>query len=535
VTRQTRARAMRTSEAARKTERPAEAPFRRSTPPERSAWRVGMERPLFFLVAFSAVALLMRAYAASRIGFGDSEALYATYALHPQPAYLDHPGLVGLVMRLIGGGGAPTPADTHKVTAFAVTLVPFVIAASARLAGAKWRRALWTALVVAVAPEIAVGLFALTPDLLLAFTWPTAIGLAALALRERPKTFRANGAWALALLVAGIATAAKLSGALLLISIFLTPLVVPSARAHAKNWGPYAGLLLAGMVLWPILSFEHAFHYPLLRHRLVDTASFGPTPKSVVGFLLAQLVYVGPVLVFVAGRAAMRLYRSVGRWDAVDDLLAVTTFLPLAVLLSFSLLNRVAEPHWIAPALLGIPLFVARESLEEKPGWPTAAFVTGLLLTALVHVWVLVPQCASLLPESREAKLDIANELYGWPRALVVAQEIVATEEAGTGERPVIVAPHWVLAAQLAAGLQGVAVACDQGIPTDFDDWEPRAAWEKADSLLFVTDGRFPVDLATRFPDRHVTSERTVSVFRGGRIVRTFKLALLGKLAVGSL
>ena len=30
-----------------------------------------------------------------RFGFGDSEALYACYALHPQPAYLDHPALIG--------------------------------------------------------------------------------------------------------------------------------------------------------------------------------------------------------------------------------------------------------------------------------------------------------------------------------------------------------------------------------------------------------------------------------------------------------
>ena len=201
VTRRTQARAQRAQAAA---DRPTEAPFRRSTPPLKSPWRIGMERPLFSLVAFSAAAMLVRGYAASRIGFGDSEALYAAYALHPAPAYLDHPGLVGLVMRVLGAGVAPSPADVHRFTTFAATMVPFVIAGSARLAGAKWKRALWTALVVAAAPEIAVGLFALTPDLILAFTWPVAIGLAALAVRERPKTFRANGGWALALLLAGI-------------------------------------------------------------------------------------------------------------------------------------------------------------------------------------------------------------------------------------------------------------------------------------------------------------------------------------------
>ena len=65
----------------------------------------------------TAVFLALRLVAASRVGFGDSEALYASYALHPQPAYLDHPGLVGLLARAVGGGTAPTPDRAHLFTA----------------------------------------------------------------------------------------------------------------------------------------------------------------------------------------------------------------------------------------------------------------------------------------------------------------------------------------------------------------------------------------------------------------------------------
>src|SRR6185503_15989138 len=50
-------------------------------------------------VVVSVVLLAVRLAAARVVGFGDSEALYACYALHPQPAYLDHPGLVGLFAR----------------------------------------------------------------------------------------------------------------------------------------------------------------------------------------------------------------------------------------------------------------------------------------------------------------------------------------------------------------------------------------------------------------------------------------------------
>jgi hypothetical protein len=49
------------------------------------------------LVSFALFGL--RLQLAGHTGFGDAEALYICYALHPQPAYLDHPGFVDQVAR----------------------------------------------------------------------------------------------------------------------------------------------------------------------------------------------------------------------------------------------------------------------------------------------------------------------------------------------------------------------------------------------------------------------------------------------------
>src|SRR5882672_6733077 len=129
------------------------------------------------LAAVSVALLAVRLFAASRVGFGDSEALYAAYALHPQPAYLDHPGLIGIFARTLGGGTAPTPLRAHDVTAFLATGVPWAMALFCHAAGATWRRSLITATVVALVPAIAIGLFAMTPDLLLALLWMTSLTL----------------------------------------------------------------------------------------------------------------------------------------------------------------------------------------------------------------------------------------------------------------------------------------------------------------------------------------------------------------------
>ena len=138
------------------------------------------------LAAISLALLAVRLFAASRVGFGDSEALYAAYALHPQPAYLDHPGLVGVVARSIGGGTAPSPASAHEVTALLATAVPWAMALFCRAAGASWPRSLVAAIVVALVPEMAIGLFAMTPDLLLASLWTMSLTLAAVALQAPP-------------------------------------------------------------------------------------------------------------------------------------------------------------------------------------------------------------------------------------------------------------------------------------------------------------------------------------------------------------
>ena len=52
-------------------------------------------------LAASLGTLMLRIQIAQSTGFGDAEALYASYALFPQPAYLDHPGLIGA----LGGVG----------------------------------------------------------------------------------------------------------------------------------------------------------------------------------------------------------------------------------------------------------------------------------------------------------------------------------------------------------------------------------------------------------------------------------------------
>src|SRR5258706_13595949 len=114
------------------------------------------------LIAASLALLAVRLYAAQRIGFGDAEALYACYARHPQTVYLDHPGLIGVFARALGGGDAPSPVAAHVGTALLSTIAPGVALFAARAVGASWTASALAAIALMIAPGISVGLVGMT-------------------------------------------------------------------------------------------------------------------------------------------------------------------------------------------------------------------------------------------------------------------------------------------------------------------------------------------------------------------------------------
>jgi hypothetical protein len=487
------------------------------------------------LGAVSAALLAVRLYAAGRIGFGDAEALYASYALHAQPAYLDHPGLVGAVARAIGGGTSPDPARAHAVTAAAATFVPWAMAGACRACGASWPRAWAAAIVVALTPEAAIGLFGMTPDLLLALAWIGAMGLAAVGLRSAPGCARAALAFGCAGVLAGAAAASKATGVVLLLAL-ATAYGAPAARPHARTIAPWAGLAAGALVLLPIVSFEATRGWPMLHHRLVDTqVSAGVSLRNAGALVGGQLAYLSPLTAWLAARTGRDLWR--GRGDAVGSLLAACCFVPLAALVPLCLWSRVAEPHWIAPALLALAPAGARAPAAPPRRLVVASSAIGGALVAAVHAWVLVPSLVRLAPASTyDPRVDIANELYGWPDvASAVREEAVAawTPGARRGDL-VVVGPHWVICAQLEAALRGeVPVGCDTPVPDDFDDWWPRARWREADTIVWVSDGRFaaapaPAPLATDYATLRV---RDVRIERGGRVVRAFTITVFTRRA----
>lgn len=487
------------------------------------------------LLAVTAALLAIRLYAAARVGFGDSEALYVTYAAHPQPAYLDHPGLVGLAAALLrGGDGVISPTRVHLVTSLVACSVPWLAVLAARSFGASRGRALVLGLAVAVTPETAVGLFALTPDLLLAPLWLGALALLGAGLASAPSSTRGSVLLLAAGLAAGVSAASKASGALLAVGIAIV--LVSRARsrdealrAPARSFFPWIGLALGAAVVLPIVEWEVRNGLPMLAHRLVRPG----VPSIARGLLVlaGQLVYVSPLLLVLLVRA-LRALRAARADSPSGSTLWTLTVIAGAPLVLLSLASPRAEPHWIAPALLTLAVAAALlPALSPTPRFVRRALGVAGAISLAAHAWVLVPASRALAPRSADLRWDIASELFGWPEiAARVSREI--RELAPAPGELALAGPHWTVCAQLAAALPKVDVGCATPGGDDFDRWLPRARWTRAQYVVWVTDNRFDDDGGKHLPLHAERSRARVEIARGGRLARVFEIVVYERRAV---
>lgn len=489
------------------------------------------------LLALSVLALVVRLYAAKVVGFGDSEALYASYALFPSGAYVDHPGLIGVIARVIGGGSAPLPERAHWLTSIAATAAPWAVVLAARMLGAVPARALLAGIVTLAAPEVAIGLFGMTPDLPLFFAWTLALGCFGRALTKKPGGLDAAALFVGAGVLLGIGCASKVSGLTLVLACVVT-LSCSQGRQHGRTLWPWVGLALTAIIFSPVLAHEAQTGWPMLQHRLVDTQhDAGVSLRNLFGVAFGQAAYVSPLLAVSGVAYAVSLHRA-RRNEAVTALLASAVFVPVLVLGGLCVWSRVAEPHWLAPAWLALPLYVARTSSGGPPSsgvrgasFGRAAVVSGLALSAIVYAWVLVPALVGMVPQAAyDPRLDIANELYGWPEVTARVGRIVDETRTAFDDRGdvVVVGPVWMVSAQLRAALRmGTLVGCLGPDDADFRQWAPRSTWAREDTVIFVHDNRAPQDSAALFPDRTRTATETLTITRGGHVARVFTIETL--------
>ena len=488
-------------------------------------------------LGLSLALLALRLHTVRGLGYGDSEALYACYALYPQPAYLDHPGLIGVILRWLGRGGPPSPEFAHAVSALVATLVPWIAALAVRATGQPWERAAGAVIALALVPELSVGLFGVSPDLPLSVCWLLALALAGYLLRtDLPPSHgkRILLGWLALGFVVGLGILAKVSAALLVVALFVAT-IQRRTRGVWRTFGPWGAAACCAIVVAPLIGWELAHGYPMLKHRLVATqAGAGFTLAHLGKFLGGQLLYVSPPFLLAAWTVARHLTRH-RRRDPASTVLWWSLVVPLSVLVPLCLWSNRAEPHWIAPPLLALGIHAARKDMVSRR-LTAFALGTGAVFTLLVWVSVktdlfirFATSAPGQLVGGYQPRYDLTNDLYAWGPGKRLLNEAVNDVVAKTGRLPAVVgSPHWMVCAQAQVALGSrVGVGCNSPLYTDFDRWTPPERWKDAPTILLVHDSRYPIDLAADYPARSMTRSWRTQIRRAERDVRTLTITQL--------
>ncbi len=249
------------------------------------------------------------------------------------------------------------------------------------------RVALWTLLLAAVIPLVAVGSILMTIDSLSVFFWAWAALIFWKAI-HRDKLMD----WFWLGLAIGAGFLAKFTNGVQLICIAFFLLWSKEHRPllfSRKMFVLCASLSLSSLpILWWNMQTGWV-HAMALHTRSGVDKSFKIHPMELLQFIGGQFGVISPLIALGMVIAASGLLWKKHTDERVRFLLS--QFLPLYGLFAFFSLNKAGQANWAAPALVTGIIFTVvywRELVARKPAWRFgigAAFGVALLMTIVMH------------------------------------------------------------------------------------------------------------------------------------------------------
>jgi 4-amino-4-deoxy-L-arabinose transferase-like glycosyltransferase len=353
-----------------------------------------------------------------RYGFHRDELYYLAAGRHPAFGYVDQPPMVPLLGRALTAAG-PHLWPLRAAAGVAHGAVVVLAGLLARELGGG-RRALVVAAVAAATMPLFVASGSLFQTVVLDQVWWSATLLAVVRLLKG-----ADPRWWLGVgVLVGAGLETKWTIALLAVGLVVGLGVVPEARGHVRTPWLWAGGGVA-LLLWsPNLVWQAFNGWPTLEFTRNNNDRVR-AEEGRVGFVLLQVLMVGPLAVPLVGAGFVWLWRH---WRALAVASAVVALVLLAV---------GGKAYYLGPVyVLGVAAgAVATEGwlAAEPHRWPRT--MGALAANGLVPLAALAPVAS--LPVYAELFQDLNDELaeqVGWPEMVdlvaVVVRALPADERA---------------------------------------------------------------------------------------------------------
>jgi Dolichyl-phosphate-mannose-protein mannosyltransferase len=442
---------------------------------------------LFAVLAVSAGVFVFHAALSGRYGFHRDELYYLAAGRHPALGYVDQPPLVPLLARAITNVAGNHLWPLRLVAGAVHAAVVVVAAVIARELGGGRRAMALSALATVTAPLLLAtgGLFQTVVFDQLWWALATLLVVRLLGARADPRWWLAVG------VVCGVGLETKWTMALLGLGLAAGLAAAPDGRRHLRSPWLAAGVAVA-LVLWlPNLVWQGLNGWPTLEFSRNNNADVRGEDGR-LGFVLQQIVLIGPLALPLAGAGVVWLWRR-PPWRILA--VAVGT-------IALALLVMGGKAYYLGPTyvLAFAAGSVAAERWAGGEGRRWHAAIGALALNGLIPLAAVAP--VAPIEAYAAAFHDLNDELgeqVGWPEMVDqvarVATVLPASEQAGLR---VITASYGEAAAidfyGPARGLpQGTALSGHNSYATWWpDDGSPRGA------LIFV---RYPRAAVERYCD----------------------------------
>jgi membrane-associated phospholipid phosphatase len=482
----------------------------------------------------SAVTALLRLAVVGRIGLSGDEAHYWTYSRYLDLSYFDHPPAIGYIIKFFTliFGNTEFAVRLPAVGFFVLTSwLVFVLAR--RLFDD--RTAFWSAALLNAMPVFSfLGAVMSVPDAPLAACWMAFIYFFYVAVyRDRP------AAWYGAGLVLGLGMLSKYNAVLLVPSALVFMAFAPRGRKWFFRKEPYLALLIAGVVFLPVILWNLQNNWASFGFQLQH--GFGKTAPHFSAALLgrclgAQAGYLSPLLFIMFWVVLVVLIARAVRRDERSLFLVSFSAPTLFLFNGIACFNEIL-PHWPATGYLVLAIGATAYTLEQWHrrwfrGLIYAAWGLAILLNLLVPLqavfkvlpaeWFLPKAEATRLEDgiTRAEKVDITNELYGWPEVGTWINEILA---AAPEPKPFIFTHRHYIASQLSFYIPGhPRVYCLSDRVDAYDFWQRDLSALDGRDGIFVTNDYFYVQPQKIFPFDSWYRTEQVDIHRAGRKIRIF-------------
>jgi dolichol-phosphate mannosyltransferase len=360
--------------------------------PQETRWRV-------LAVGVIGYTVLLRLFYMGPLELMHQEAYYWNYGQHMDFGYLDHPPMLGRLIR--------TSTEFSGGNEWAVRLVAFCCWLMTALFSYLTARqafnrstAMGVVLLVAILPAYYCTGFLSTPDAPLMACWAGTLYYLHKALFQRQPW-----AWYGADVTMGIGMLSKYTIILLVPSLFIYMLNNRNTRKWFARPEPYLAAIIALVLFSPVILWNADHHWASFvfqgPRRFTDAFDF--SLDAFLGHVLLLLTPIGVLAIAstIETKGLMPIHPRTGGTNAETYSFALfCSIIPFFFFFAFSLIRDV-KMNWTAPVWLVLLPFMA-QSMIPKPAvrtdrlssivrrmWPAAILVTTIAYGAILYYFVL--------------------------------------------------------------------------------------------------------------------------------------------------